>query len=99
LLAVAAVRHWQLFQMNVKNAFLNGDLAEEVYMHPPPGFHHSPHKVCQLCRTLYSLKQAPRAWFIKFKSVVSQQGFVPSAYDSSLFLRTTNARLFLSFFM
>jgi hypothetical protein len=49
LLAVAAVCHWQLFQMDVKNAFLNGDLTEEVYMHPPPGYHHPPHKVCRLC--------------------------------------------------
>ena len=38
LLAVTAVRHWPLFQMNVKNAFLNGDLLEEIYMQPPPGY-------------------------------------------------------------
>jgi hypothetical protein len=66
-------------------------LRKKSNMHPPPGFHYSPHKVCELRRALYGLKQAPRAWFAKFKSVVTQQGFVPSAYDSALFLRTTNA--------
>ena len=85
------MRHWQLFQMDVKNSFLNGDLAEEVYMHPPPGYEHPPHKVCRLRRALYGLKQAPRAWFAKFSCVVAQQGFVPSAYDSNLFLLRTGA--------
>ena len=56
LLAVAAVKHWPLFQMDVKNAFLNGDLDEEVYMHPPPGYSHPPHKVFLLRSALYGLK-------------------------------------------
>jgi hypothetical protein len=90
LLAVAAILHWQLFQMDVKNVFLNGDLTEEVYMHHPPGYHHSPHKICRLLWALYGLKQAPRAWFAKLSYVVAQQGFVSSLYDSALFLRTTN---------
>jgi hypothetical protein len=64
-------------------------------MHPPPGFHHPPHKVCQLHRALYGLKQAPRAWFAKFSFVVALQGFVSSSYDSALFLRTTNAGIIL----
>uniref|UniRef100_A0A2N9G938 Reverse transcriptase Ty1/copia-type domain-containing protein n=1 Tax=Fagus sylvatica TaxID=28930 RepID=A0A2N9G938_FAGSY len=89
LLAVAASRQWKLFQMDVKNAFLNGDLSEEVYMQPPPGLSHPPDKVCRLRRALYGLKQAPRAWFAKFSSTVSRLGFSISSYDSALFLRRT----------
>uniref|UniRef100_A0A2N9HJ51 Reverse transcriptase Ty1/copia-type domain-containing protein n=1 Tax=Fagus sylvatica TaxID=28930 RepID=A0A2N9HJ51_FAGSY len=51
--------------MDVKNAFLNGDLLEEVYMQPPPGYPASQNQVCRLRRALYGLKQAPRAWFAK----------------------------------
>jgi hypothetical protein len=89
LLAVAASRQWKLFQMDVKNAFLNGDLSEEVYMQPPPGLSHPPDKVCQLRRALNGLKQAPRAWFAKFSSIVSRLGFSISSYDSTLFFRRT----------
>jgi hypothetical protein len=71
LLVVAASRQWKLFQMDVKNAFLNGDLSEEAYMQPPLGLSHPLDKVYQLRRALYGLKQAPRAWFTKFSSTVS----------------------------
>ena len=71
LLVVAVVRHWPLFQMDVKNAFLNGDLLEEVYMQPPPGYHDSQNQVCHLRGALYGLKQAPWVWFAKFSSVVA----------------------------
>ncbi|RVX09768.1 Retrovirus-related Pol polyprotein from transposon TNT 1-94 [Vitis vinifera] len=60
LLAVAAARKWDLFQMDVKNAFLNGDLSEEVYTQPPPGLSVESNKVCHLRRALYGLKQVPR---------------------------------------
>ena len=70
LLTVAAVHHWPLFQMDVKNAFFNGDLLEEVYMQPPLGYPDSQNQVCRLRRALYGLKQVPRAWFVKFSSVV-----------------------------
>ena len=58
LLAVAAARKWDLFQMDVKNAFLNEDLNEEVYMQPPPGLSIDSNKVCYLRRAPYGLKQA-----------------------------------------
>jgi hypothetical protein len=81
--------------MNVKNAFLNGDLLEEVYMQPPPGYSDSQNQVCCLCRTPYGLKQAARAWFTKFNSVVAQQGFTPSSYDSTLFICHTSTGITL----
>ena len=73
--------------MDVKNAFLNGDLQEEVYMQPPPGYAHPPGKVCKLRRALYGLKQAPRAWFAKFSATIGDFGFSSSSHDLALFVR------------
>ena len=98
LIAVAAIHHWPLFQMNVKNAFLNGDLFEEVYMQPPPGYPDSQNQFCCLRRTPYGLKQVPQAWFTKFNSVVTQQGFTPSSYDSTLFICHTSTGITLILF-
>ena len=85
LIVVAAVHRWPLYQMDVKNAFLNRDLHEEVYMQSPPGYPHSGSQVCRLRCALYGLKQAPRAWFEKFSSVVAQQGFTSNPHDTALF--------------
>ena len=76
--------------MDVKNAFLNGDLSEEVYMQPPPGLSVESNKVCHLRRALYGLKQAPQAWFAKFSSTISRLGYMTSHYDSALFLCHTD---------
>ena len=76
--------------MDVKNAFLNGDLSEEVYMQPPPGLSVESNKVCHIQRALYGLKQTPRAWFAKFSSTISRLGYMTSHYDSTLFLHRTN---------
>ena len=89
-LAVIAPSKWDIFQMDVKNAFLNRDLSEEVYMQPLPGLSVESNKVCHIRRALYSLKQASRAWFVKFNSTISHLGYMVSHYDSALFLRRTD---------
>ena len=90
LLAVAAASKWDLFQMDVKNVFLNRDLSEEFYMQPPPGLSVDSNKVCHLRRALYGLKQAPRAWFAKFSSTIFRLGYTANPYDSALFLHRTD---------
>ena len=75
LIVVVAVHGRSLFQMDVKNTFLNSNLQEKVYMIPLPSYDPPPYKVCRLRRTLYGLKQALRAWFSKFSSTISQLGF------------------------
>uniref|UniRef100_A0A2N9G8X2 Reverse transcriptase Ty1/copia-type domain-containing protein n=1 Tax=Fagus sylvatica TaxID=28930 RepID=A0A2N9G8X2_FAGSY len=89
------VHQWPLFQMDVENAFLNGDLTEEVYMQTPLGYSDYPDKVCLLRRTLYGLKQAPRAWFAKFSSIVHQFGFLSSSHDTTLFIRRSDKGMIL----
>ncbi|KAL3502083.1 hypothetical protein ACH5RR_036532 [Cinchona calisaya] len=94
IVALAASQSWSLHQMDVKNAFLHGDLKEEVYIKLPHGMPtSSPNTVCKLKRSLYGLKQAPRVWFEKFRSTLLGFSFTQSQYDSSLFLQRTSKGL------
>ena len=63
ILSLAINLDWSLKHINVKNAFLHGDLLENVYMDPPLGFTPKEGKVCRLKKALYGLKQSPRVWF------------------------------------
>jgi hypothetical protein len=90
LIVVVASSSWTIFQMDVKNVFLHGDLHEEVYMHPPPGVDIPFGHVCRLRKALYGLKQAPRAWFQRFFVVIRAAGFTPSDHDPALFLYSSS---------
>ena len=77
-----------MHQLDVKNAFLNGVLDEQVFCYQPAGFVHELHRdhVCKLAKSLYGLKQAPRAWFQRFATFAITIGFVASRSDASLFI-------------
>ncbi|CAL9022249.1 unnamed protein product [Prunus brigantina] len=89
--SIAAMNQWKLRQLDVKNAFLHGDLEEEVFMKQPPGFEDSNHPqfVCKLKKSLYGLKQAPRAWNAKFTGYLPTLGFKSSHSNPSLFVQHT----------
>ncbi|KAL9230762.1 hypothetical protein vseg_006073 [Gypsophila vaccaria] len=88
VLSLAVSKQWSIHQLDVKNAFLHGHLAETVYMHQPSGFRDRslPNHVCLLQKSLYGLKQAPRAWYQRFANYVSTIGFTQSKSDNSLFI-------------
>ena len=89
LLAIASHLNFKLYQMDVKSAFLNGMLQEEVYVEQPKSFV-DPHRlddVYKLKRTLYDLKQAPRAWYDRLTSYLTEHGFKKGSTDTTLFIR------------
>lgn len=87
LLKIVAANNWEVHQMDVQNAFLHGDLREEVYIKLPQGIKaFDPTKVCRLHKSLYGLKQAPRCWFEKLTTSLIKTGFTQSYSDYSLFV-------------
>ncbi|WVZ76525.1 hypothetical protein U9M48_024495 [Paspalum notatum var. saurae] len=88
LLAFAASKGFKLQQMDVKSAFLNGFIEEEVYVRQPPGFESArfPDRVYKLRKALYGLRQASRAWYARLKSFLLKSGFVMRSVDKTLFL-------------
>ncbi|KAE8724613.1 tir-nbs resistance protein [Hibiscus syriacus] len=95
LLALAANKDWNLWQMDVKNAFLHRELDREIYMTQPMGFQSQDHPeyVCKLRKALYGLKQAPRAWYGKIAEFLTKSGYSVTPADSSLFVKANEGKL------
>ena len=89
LLAVAASLDYEIWQMDVKTAFLNGNLNEDIYMQQPEGFKAKgkEHMVCKLQRSIYGLKQASRSWNIRFDQAITSFGFEKSPDEPCVYKR------------
>lgn len=97
ILAYASSKNIKFYQMDVKSAFLNGELEEEVYIEQPEGFL-LPEKgdyVCKLRKALYGLKQAPRAWYARLDKYLQKQGFKKGNDDSNLYIKTEHNNMII----
>jgi hypothetical protein len=88
VLSIVLSLKWETRQLDVKNAFLHGKLAEVIYSHQLTGFIDStrPEHVYRLNRSIYGLKQAPRAWYQRFTTFITSISFTCSRFDTSLFV-------------
>ncbi|XP_060962007.1 uncharacterized mitochondrial protein AtMg00810-like [Cannabis sativa] len=93
LIAVSTIKNWHMLQIDIDNAFLNGDLLEEVYMKLPPGLTLPPsisadsNPVCKLHKSIYGLRQSSRQWYKNLSDALLQEGFHQSQADYTLFTR------------
>ncbi|KAI5332437.1 hypothetical protein L3X38_022566 [Prunus dulcis] len=92
LIALAAQKEWSLYQLDVKSAFLNGILKEEVYVEQPQGYvqENKETKVYKLNKALYGLKQAPRAWYDEIDAYLNNAGFKKSSSEATLYVKTND---------
>ncbi|KAK0579794.1 hypothetical protein LWI29_031544 [Acer saccharum] len=89
LISLAAQKSWKIYQLDVKSAFLNGFLEEEIYVEQPPGYVKKGRedKVCRLKKALYGLKQAPRAWNMRIDDYFQENGFEKCPYEHALYMK------------
>jgi hypothetical protein len=97
LLAYATYYGFKLYQMDMKSAFLNGPIKEEVYVEQPPSFEDSeyPNHVYKLSKVLYGLKQAPRTWYECLRDFLITNGFKVEKVDPTIFTKTVAKDLFI----
>jgi hypothetical protein len=89
IISLAANLDWLLHQLDVKNAFLHGDLTEAIYMAQSPGFESKGECVCHLKKSIYSLKRSPRAWFDKLSKAVVSHSMTRNQADHFVFFKKT----------
>jgi hypothetical protein len=98
VLALGASHKWEVHQMDVKSAFLHGDLQEEIYMEQPPGYvQNDSSLVCHLKKSLYGLKQAPRAWYAKMDNFLIDTGFSRCHSDPNVYTKKVGSHLIILF--
>eukprot|EP00253_Pinus_taeda_P026527 PITA_26527 len=96
VLSLAASLKWEVHQMDVKSAFLHGDLHEEIYMEQPISFIQTESSlVCRLKKSLYGLKQAPRAWYAKMDSFLLESGFSRCYSDNTVYTKKVDNSLII----
>lgn len=97
ILAVAAHCGWQVFQLDVKSAFLHGDIKEEVFVHQPEGFikEGEEGRFYKLKKALYGLKQAPRAWYSKIEAHFLREGFEKCSSEHTLFTKSKGGKILI----
>ncbi|GJW27122.1 retrotransposon protein, putative, ty1-copia subclass, partial [Tanacetum coccineum] len=95
LLAIAAFYDYEIWQMDVKTAFLNGHLSEDIYMVQPEGFvdPKHPNKVCKLQRSIYGLKQASRSWNKRFDVEIKKIGFTQNPNEPCVYLKSSRSNV------
>ena len=95
LLAIAAYHDYEIWQMDVKTAFLNGSLEEDVYMTQPEGFviPKNAKKICKLDKSIYGLRQASRRWNIRFDQTVKEFGFIQSEDESCVYKKVSGSNV------
>ena len=100
ILALVAAHDLEVLQVDVKTAFLNGQLDEEIYMRQPEGYVAQGHEgeVCKLMKSLYGLRQAPRAWNIELNDAIIQYGLTRSEEDQCVYHRTQGQEWILAIF-
>ena len=94
-MAIVNMYDLELEQMDVKTAFLHGELEETIYMQQPEGFVEDNSKVCLLKKSLYGLKQSPRQWYRRFDDFLLKTGFVRSNYDSCVYMMKKDEKVIL----
>ncbi|MBY3556105.1 hypothetical protein HGI15_22490, partial [Modestobacter lapidis] len=95
LLSIAAHHDYEIWQMDVKTAFLNGNIEEDIYMEQPEGFTSSgdDHKVCKLQRSIYGLKQASRSWNIRFNEAIKSFGFLQNMDEPCVYKKVSGSAI------
>ena len=89
LIALEALKRWMIHHLDVKSAFLNGEIEELIYVQQPEGFaiEGKEDHVLRLRKAMYGLKQAPRTWYFKLHKCLISLGFTKSNYEQSLYLK------------